>query len=57
VSEEKFKVNNKEDHKRMKWGRLLVNCVGVYGKLLETEELEQLAAEVEAIKKHVGMTT
>jgi len=57
LSEEKFKVNNKKDETRLKWGRLMVQAIQVYGKLLETVELDQIMTEIEAIKKHVGMTT
>lgn len=57
LSLEKFKVNNKTDERRLKWGRLVVNAVGTYGKLLETVQLDQMMKEIEAIKEHVGMET
>lgn len=48
VAEKKFQINNKRDHTRLKWGRLIVQAVNSYGKLLETAELEQ---RVEAIEQ------
>jgi len=55
VSEEKFKVNNKKDETRLKWGRLIVNCISAYGKLLETVQLDEMMREIQEIKEHVGM--
>jgi hypothetical protein len=52
---EKFKVNNKQDERRLKWGRLIVNAVQAYGKLLETVQLDELMKEIEAIKEKVGL--
>ena len=40
-------MNNKTDKERRSWARLLVTSIGVYGKLLETEELEQRVLELE----------
>jgi len=47
LSHEKFEVNNKKDETRLKWGRLMVQAIGTYGKLLETEELEQRVEKLE----------
>ena len=58
VSHEKFKLKRgRGNHtlKRMKWGRLLKDCVLAYGKLLEVHELEQMAKDIEEIKKKVGL--
>lgn len=49
VSEKKFKIEQKKDCTRLKWGRLLVQTVQAYGKLLETEELELRVEELEKI--------
>ena len=47
LSHEKFEVNNKKDETRLKWGRLMVQAIVAYGKLLDTEELEQRVAKLE----------
>jgi len=47
LSHEKFEVNNKKDETRLKWGRLMVQAIGAYGKLLETEELERRVETLE----------
>jgi len=47
TSEKKFKSDKKRDELRLKWGRLLVNAVNSYGKLLETEELELRVEKLE----------
>jgi Iap family predicted aminopeptidase len=51
VSKKKFEMENKLDADRQAWGRLIVNAVNSYGKLLETEELELRVEKLEeAIK-------
>ena len=40
-------MNNKTDKERRSWARLLVSSIGVYGKLLESEELELRVMELE----------
>ena len=47
LSMEKFKREKKSDNQRLKWGRLIVNAISVYGRLLETEELEQRVEKLE----------
>ena len=47
ISHKKFDVNNKTDKERRSWARLLVTSIGVYGKLLEAEELELRVLELE----------
>jgi len=47
TSLEKFKMTTKKDDNRLAWGRLLVNASNSYGKLLDTEELEQRVAKLE----------
>jgi len=56
VSQKKFEINNKPDHNRLKWGRLMVQAINTYGKLLETTQLDQLAEDVKKIKEKVGLT-
>lgn len=55
VSEKKFLREQKKDYSRLKWGRLLVQGVQAYGKLLETVQLDELMREIDAIKQHLGM--
>lgn len=55
VSQKKFKHNHARQELRLKWGRLIVQAVGTYGKLLETVQLDDMMEEIEAIKEHVGM--
>lgn len=38
----------RKDEVCLKWGRLMVNMISVYGKLMETEELEQRVEKLEA---------
>ena len=47
VSEEKFILKTKKDEQRLKWGRLMVQAIQVYGRLLETEELEKRIEKLE----------
>jgi hypothetical protein len=47
VSQKKFKTEKKGDELRLKWGRLMVNAIGVYGRLLDTEELELRVEKLE----------
>lgn len=55
IAEEKFSINNKKDHTRMKWGRLMIQAINSYGKLLEATQLDELAKEIQGIKEHIGM--
>ena len=57
VSQEKFKMETKKDCERRAWGRLLVQAVQAYGKVLETVQLDELMKEIEIIKEKVGITT
>lgn len=47
VAEKKFRTEKKDDELRLKWGRLMVNAIGVYGRLLDTEELELRVEKLE----------
>ena len=47
VSEKKFQTFNKTDNARLKWGRLIVQAVNSYGKLLESAELEERVEKLE----------
>jgi hypothetical protein len=54
VSEKKFNYDRKPDSNRIKWGRLIVNAVQAYGKLLELDELETMKEDIEKIKEKIG---
>ena len=54
VSTEKFKYERKLDASRLGWGRLIVQCVKVYGELIKTEEMEALRHDVEELKELVN---
>jgi len=51
VADEKFHKNKKKDEQRLKWGRLIVQAVNAYGKVLETVELDSLNERVGSIGK------
>lgn len=53
VSEQKFSYEKKADSSRIRWGRLIVQCVKTYSDLIKIEELEDLRQEVEELKKEV----
>lgn len=46
VSEKKFKKRTK-DEKKLGWGRLIVNAVNAYGRLLDADELKQRVEKLE----------
>jgi hypothetical protein len=56
VSEKKFSYNQKRDSQRIKWGRLIVNCVRAYAELIKNEELAQLRMDVDEIKAQLHIT-
>ena len=47
LSHKKLHTNHSNQQLRLSWGRLLIQAVGAYGKLLETEELEQRIERLE----------
>lgn len=53
VAEEKFRAETKADASRRSWGRLIVQTVVAYAKVLETAELEKLNERVEALEEKV----
>jgi hypothetical protein len=55
TAEKKFQNQKTRNHEKLKWGRLICQCVQTYGSLLETVQLEELENEIEEIKKQVGM--
>jgi hypothetical protein len=42
-------------HVKLGWARVLVSAVGTYGVLLKDHDLEDLAQEIEEIKKRLEM--
>ena len=53
VSQKKFLINNKPDKERRAWARVSITAIQAYGKLLETHQLDQLAKDIEEIKKEI----
>ena len=43
------------DSSKQSWARVLIQAIGTYGNLLRDVELEKLAADVEELKKVVGI--
>jgi len=54
-SEEKFKKNHSAQDLQLKWGRLLVQAIVAYGKLLETVQLDNMMKDIELIKEKIGL--
>jgi len=50
VAMEKFRVKNKADPMRLKWGRLIIQAVQVWGQLRNVIEVDELRARVEALE-------
>jgi len=44
----KLHRQKQDEYKQMGWGRLMVNTLNVYGKLLETDEMEKRIEKLEA---------
>lgn len=53
VSLKKFDKETASNSDRQSWGRLVVNAVQAYGKLLESAELEELAERLERLERVV----
>lgn len=45
------------DMTKQGWARILISAIGTYGELLKDVELDQLEADITAIKTKLGMTT
>ena len=54
VSEKKFETKKKQDASCRSWGRLIVQTVTAYAKVLETAELEALGERVKALEGKVN---
>jgi hypothetical protein len=51
VSLEKFDKEKIANDAKLKWGRLLVNTIQTYGKLIEVYEIEDLMQRVSELEK------
>ena len=57
VSHKKFSSRRSKDCMRIKWGRLMKDSIQVYGKLLDSVQLDELMKEIDLIKKELKMKT
>jgi hypothetical protein len=55
VSDEKFSKEKAANGDRLSWGRLIVQCVAEYGRILATAQIDDLAQDVKLIKEKIGM--
>ena len=55
VADKKYKYNNKPDEIRIKWGKLIVQTIKVYGELVKNEELDELRVSIDEIKERLNM--
>ena len=55
VSQKKFRMDTKKDANRRAWGRLLIQAISAYGKIMEVEELEEIRQDIDLIKKELNM--
>ena len=55
VSGKKFKTNNRENHERITWGKLLISACSAYGKILDNHELTQIQKDIDEIKEKLGL--
>ena len=48
LAQKKYDLKNgQSDQRKLAWGRLIIQAVSAYGRLLDTEELEERVAELE----------
>ena len=52
VSQKKFEAENKSDKERRAWGRILIQAINAYGKLLSYDELEMRILDLEGKLKN-----
>ena len=55
LSQKKFETNNKVDHSRLAWGRLIVQACSAYGKLLDNAELTAIQNDIDKIKEKLEL--
>ena len=48
LAQKKYELKNgQSDRRKLAWGRLIIQAVSAYGRLLDTEELEERVAKLE----------
>ncbi len=48
LAQKKYNLKNgQSDQRKLAWGRLIIQAVSAYGRLLDTEELEERVTELE----------
>ncbi len=48
LAQKKYELKNgQSDQRKLAWGRLIIQAVSAYGRLLDTEELEERVTELE----------
>ena len=48
LAQKKYELKNgQSDRRKLSWGRLIIQAVSAYGRLLDTEELEERVTELE----------
>ncbi len=48
LAQKKYELKNgQSDRRKLAWGRLIIQAVSAYGRLLDTEELEERVTEME----------
>jgi len=55
VSQRKFKMEQKTDVSRLSWGRLMIQAISVYGKLLDNVELSNIQKDIDLIKEKLEL--
>jgi hypothetical protein len=50
VSKQKFDMERASNKERQAWGRLIVAAVEAYGKLLQTQQLDDLEQRIEVLE-------
>ena len=50
VAEKKFSYEKKADSCRIRWGRLIIQAVGMYAELIKLSEIADLAQELDDLK-------
>lgn len=56
VSKQKFDMERASNRDRQAWGRLIVGAVEAYGRLLQTQQLDELEERIEfleGVKKQI----
>jgi hypothetical protein len=51
VSQKKFRMEKASNATRQKWGRLMVQAIGTYAKVLEISALDQLEERIRILEQ------